>query len=79
MTETTAASKTAVDPVCGKTFDRSQAAHFVSDEKGTHYFCSDKCRKQYESAGAKAKKGFWAKYTDRLKNTNCTRTPPECR
>lgn len=25
------------------------------------------------------KKGFWARHTDRLKNTNCTITPPECR
>ena len=27
---------------------------------------------------AKTKKGLWSKYTDRLKNTRCTRTSQEC-
>lgn len=27
----------------------------------------------------KAKKGFWARYIDRLVETRCTMTPPECR
>lgn len=27
----------------------------------------------------KTKKGFWTKYTDRLKKSHCTRNPPECR
>jgi hypothetical protein len=25
------------------------------------------------------KKGIWARFTDRLKGTHCTMTPPECR
>jgi len=79
MTDTKPNPETAVDPVCGKTFDPRTSAFSFKDEKGTHYFCSDKCRRKYESAGTKEKKGFWAKYTDRLKDTHCTRTPPECR
>lgn len=34
---------------------------------------------QNKAADEKTKKGFWARYTDRLKATHCTRTPPECR
>ena len=79
MAEAKTIPETAVDPVCGNTFDPRKAVYSAEDEKGTHYFCSDKCRKKYESAGTKAKKGFWAKYTERLKNTHCTQTPPECR
>ena len=71
--------ETAIDPVCGKTFDPRDAALSSSDEKGTHYFCSDKCRREFESADKKVKKGFWARYTERLKDTHCSRTPPECR
>jgi len=79
MTDTNTIPETAVDPVCGKTFDPRKATFSTTHEKGTLYFCSDKCRRQFESAGVKAKKGFWAKYTERLKDTHCTRTPPECR
>ena len=79
MTDTKTIPESTIDPVCGKTFDPRTRPFSASDEKGTHYFCSDKCRRQYETAGTKAKKGFWAKYTDRLKNTHCTQTPPECR
>lgn len=68
-----------IDPVCGKTVDPNQAAFTATDDKGTHYFCSEACRKKFDAADAKTKKGFWAKYTERLKNTHCTRTPPECR
>jgi hypothetical protein len=31
-----------------------------------------------ETSGSKSKKGFWKKYTDRLKNTRCTRTSQDC-
>jgi hypothetical protein len=31
-----------------------------------------------EGSGSKEKKGFWKKYTDRLKNTRCTRTSQDC-
>jgi hypothetical protein len=34
---------------------------------------------QSKALNAKTKKGLWARYTDRLKNTHCTLTPPECR
>ena len=69
----------AVDPVCGKTIDPQTATHTATDEKGTYYFCSDECRRKFAAADEKTKKGFWARYTDRLKDTHCTRTPPECR
>lgn len=36
-------------------------------------------RNRGKRAGAGKKKGLWGRYTDRLKNTHCTRTPPECR
>lgn len=32
-----------------------------------------------KAAEAKTKKSFWARYIDRLANTRCTFTPPECR
>ena len=34
---------------------------------------------QGSGAASRTKKGFWAKFTDRLKDTHCTMTPPECR
>ena len=36
-------------------------------------------KNQGKRAEAGKRKGLWARYTDRLKNTHCTRTPPECR
>jgi len=71
--------ETAVDPVCGKRFDPRKVQFTAKDDKGTHYFCSDACRRQFETADTKTKKGLWARYTERLKNAHCTQTPPECR
>lgn len=79
MNDNQTISETAVDPVCGKTFDPHKVQITIKDDKGTHYFCSEACRRRFDTADANTKKGFWAKYTDRLKKTNCTRTPPECR
>ena len=78
MTDTNTIPKSTVDPVCGKTIDPSKELFSSSDEKGTHYFCSQDCKRRFDAADTKAKKGFWARYTDRLKDTHCTRTPPEC-
>ena len=79
MTDTSTTDQTAVDPVCGKTVDTRQTQFTSRDDKGRHYFCSEGCRRQYDTADTHTKKGFWARYTDRLKKTHCTRTPPECR
>ena len=79
MADTNTIPETAVDPVCGKTFDPRKVRFTAKDEKGTHYFCSDDCRRKYNEADSKTKKGFWARYTEKLKNVNCTITPPECR
>ena len=68
MSEKNAIPESALDPVCGKTFDPREVQFTSKDEKGTHYFCSEECRRRFESADPKTKKGFWAKYT-----------PPECR
>ena len=79
MSDTNAIPESAIDPVCGKTVDLNKPRFSATDDKGTYYFCSEACRRKYDTADAKTKKGFWAKYTDRLKDTHCTRTPPECR
>ena len=79
MTDHHTLPETAVDPVCGKTIYPQKVQFVATDDKGTHYFCSEECRRRFNTADAKTRKGFWAKYTDRLKNTHCTRTPPECR
>ena len=79
MTQNTAIPESAVDPVCGKTFDPRKVRFTATDDKGTHFFCSDDCRRKFDTADAQTKKGFWARYTERLKNTHCTQTPPECR
>jgi YHS domain-containing protein len=79
MSEKNAIPESALDPVCGKTFDPREVQFTSKDEKGTHYFCSEECRRRFESADTKTKKGFWAKYTERLKDVHCTWTPPECR
>lgn len=79
MTENNATPENAVDPVCGKTVDPRNVQFTAKDDKGTYFFCSDACRRRFAAADAKTKKGFWAKYTERLKNTHCTQTPPECR
>ncbi len=36
------------DPVCG-TFVLPSRALSLDDRRGTHYFCSDACRKKYRS------------------------------
>jgi YHS domain-containing protein len=79
MTQANTIPETAVDPVCGMAFDPRKVQFTAKDDKGTHYFCSDACRSQFETADEKTKKGLWARYTDRLKKVHCTRTPPECR
>jgi YHS domain-containing protein len=79
MNENNTIQETAVDPVCGKTFDPRIVQFTSKDSQGTHYFCSEECRRRFASADAKTKKGFWERYTDRLKNIHCTQTPPECR
>ncbi|MFH1982296.1 MAG: hypothetical protein ABIL58_10645 [Pseudomonadota bacterium] len=79
MTQKTTIPESAVDPVCGKIFDPRKVRFTVTDAKGTHFFCSDDCRRKFDAADAETKKGFWARYTERLKNTHCTQTPPECR
>ena len=73
------AEDTIIDPVCGKTVDPTKLQFTATDDKGTHYFCSEECRRRFDTADSKTKKGFWARYTERLKNTHCTQTPPECR
>lgn len=70
--------ETAIDPVCGKTINPRDGRFSTRDDKGTHYFCSGACKRRFDTADTKAKKGFWARYTERLKDTHCTRTPPEC-
>ena len=79
MADTTHVPETAIDPVCGKTVDPRKNSIASKDDKGTHFFCSETCQRKFESADTKTKKGFWARYTDRLKNAHCTQTPPECR
>lgn len=79
MTKNNTIPETTIDPVCGKTIDPNKVQFTINDDKGIHYFCSDKCRHRYDGADAKTKKSIWARYTDRLKNTHCTQTPPECR
>jgi YHS domain-containing protein len=79
MTEKNTIPETALDPVCGKRINPRQIQFTSTDDKGTHYFCSEECRRRFDTADAKTKKGIWARYTERLKDTHCTRTPPECR
>ena len=79
MTMTDTIPDTAVDPVCGKTIDPRKVRFTSKDKQGTLYFCSDQCRRQFDEADTETKKGFWEKFTDRLKSTHCTRNPPECR
>jgi YHS domain-containing protein len=79
MADSKAIPETIVDPVCGTTCDPRKVRFTSKDEKGTHYFCSDECRRKFDSADKETKKGFWARYTEKLKKVNCTITPPECR
>jgi len=78
MTDTNTIPETAIDPVCGKTINPGKELFSSKDDKGTYYFCSQDCKRRFDTADTKSKKGFWARYTDRLKDTHCTRTPPEC-
>jgi YHS domain-containing protein len=41
----------ATDPVCGMTVDRAKARTSVRDGV-TYYFCSEGCRKSFESGSA---------------------------
>ena len=78
MAENIMIPETAVDPVCGKSFDPRKVKFASSDEKGVHYFCSTECQHQFDTADTNTKKGFWKRYTDRLKKVHCSQTPPEC-
>jgi YHS domain-containing protein len=79
MTENSSIPESAVDPVCGKTFDPRKIRFTSSYGKDIQYFCSDECRRKFDDADKETKKSFWQKYTDRLQKTHCTRNPPECR
>jgi YHS domain-containing protein len=56
MTDNNTMPETAVDPVCGKTFDPRKVQFTSKDTNGTHYFCSDACRRRFDSADAKTQK-----------------------
>ena len=79
MSESSEIPESAVDPICGKTINPRKVRFNSKDDRGVVYFCSDECRRKYDSADTESKKGIWARYTERLKETHCTRTPPECR
>ncbi|BBO83204.1 hypothetical protein DSCO28_37700 [Desulfosarcina ovata subsp. sediminis] len=72
-------SQQTIDPVCGKSVHSDECQFSSDDEKGTHYFCSKDCQNKFDKADAKAKKGFWARYTERLKDVQCSRTSQDCR
>ena len=38
------------DPICGMEIDKSDAVTLEQDGK-THYFCSDKCKREFQSSG----------------------------
>ncbi len=69
-------SKIVVDPVCGMDVALGKTP-FVSHYKGKgYYFCAEACRKTFEKDPNKylgcsttRRKGFWARYLDRLNKT----------
>ena len=46
-------SRSAVDPVCGMSVDRDQAAHKAEHDGGAYYFCSASCRTKFIADPAK--------------------------
>ena len=72
-------SQQTIDPVCGKSVHPDECQSISDDEKGTLYFCSKDCQNKFEKADAKTKKGFLARYTERLEDVQCSRTSQECR
>jgi len=72
-------SQQTIDPVCGKSVYPDECQSICNDEKGTHYFCSKDCQNKFEKADPKTKKGFWARYTERLEDVQCSRISQECK
>lgn len=74
----------AIDPVCGRAVDTRQALITTTSGDDIQYFCSDDCRRRYTApaqraaATAQKKKGFWARYLERLNKTTGGKTPPCC-
>ena len=85
MSQHTEIPVSAIDPVCGRTVDTRQAPFTAQSGDGRRYFCSDNCRRRFtapdEHAAAPAsqkKRGFWARYLERLNKTTGGKTPPCC-
>ncbi|MFH1982295.1 MAG: hypothetical protein ABIL58_10640 [Pseudomonadota bacterium] len=73
----------AIDPVCGRSIDLTTARFFTGSGETTRYFCSDDCKRRFETqiaatpSPAPGKKGFWSRYLDRL-NKATGGKPPSC-
>lgn len=75
----------AKDPICGMDIQEKNARHILHFEHETFYFCSNQCKETYVARShpkkAKKKKGFFAKFLEKLaKDNNETfgGTPPSC-
>ena len=74
-----------VDPVCGMRVDPEKTVQ-TFDYKGlTNFFCAENCRKEFENQPQKylaksqetKRKGFWARYLERLDRATGGK-PPSC-
>lgn len=66
-------SKTVVDPVCGMDVTMGKTPFMVHYQGAGYYFCAEACRKAFEKdpgrylgCSPSRRKGFWARYLDRL-------------
>jgi len=72
----------AIDPVCGRSVNTAAARFTTGRGAQTRYFCSEDCRGRFRPEASPppqpaGKKGFWARYLDRLNKTTGGK-PPSC-
>ena len=72
------------DPVCGMDVNPNVTDKVTNFQGLSYYFCSESCRKAFETnpedylKGKKIKhKGIWGRYLDRLNKTTGGK-PPQC-
>jgi YHS domain-containing protein len=74
-------TKTAIDPVCKMKVNTDKTDLVLEWQGNPYYFCADACRKTFEADpdkfAAKAAKGLWGRYMDRL-NKATGGSPPKC-
>lgn len=77
-----------IDPVCGLQIEPdNKSNYFVTASGRSYYFCTEKCRNEFNSNPAKytdilnvtkKRKSWWGRYLDRVQKATNGKTPKCC-